>query len=99
MTITLEEMRRRGHEQVMFVQDPQAGLRAINAGGLVNVYVEMHGYDQRRALRLARQIDGRLRVVFALARELNLPTSVAADRIAETRLATSRIGAARTKAA
>ena len=31
MTITLEEMRRRGHEQVMFVQDPQAGLRAIIA--------------------------------------------------------------------
>ena len=64
----------------------------INAGGLVNVYVEMHGYDQKRALRLTRQIDGRLRVVFALSRELNVPTGVAADRIAEARLGASRVG-------
>ena len=86
-----EEVFRRG---ILYAPD-----YVINAGGLVNVYVEMHGYDQKRALRLTRQIDGRLRVVFALSRELNVPTSVAADRIAEARLGASRVGTARTKAA
>ena len=71
----------------------------INAGGLVNVYVEMEGYDQKRALRLTRQICGRLRNVFALSRELNVPTGVAADRIAEERLGALTISGARTKAA
>ena len=86
-----EEVFRRG---ILYAPD-----YVINAGGLVNVFVEMEGYDQKRALRLTRQIDGRLRNVFALSRELNVPTSVAADRIAEERLSASRIGTARTKAA
>ena len=65
----------------------------------MNVYVEMEGYDQKRALRLTRQICGRLRNVFALSRELNVPTGVAADRIAEERLGALTISGARTKAA
>ena len=77
-----EEVFRRG---ILYTPD-----YVINAGGLVNVYVEMQGYDQRRALRLTRQISGRLRNVFALSRELNVPTRVAADRIAEARLGASR---------
>ena len=86
-----EEVFRRG---ILYAPD-----YVINAGGLVNVYVEMNGYDQTRALRLTQQIYGRLRNVFALSRELNVPTSVAADRIAEERLGALRTSGAVTKAA
>jgi|SRR5688572_6140557 len=62
----------------------------INAGGLINVYVELHGYDRTRALALTREIYSRLRKVFAVAQELGIPPSVAADRIVEQRLAQGR---------
>lgn len=62
----------------------------INAGGLINVYVELHGYDRTRALALTREIYSRLRNVFDIARDLGIPTSVAADRIVEQRLAQGR---------
>ena len=62
----------------------------INAGGLINVYVELHGYDRTRALTLTREIYGRLRKVFTVARELGIPTSTAADRIVEQRLTQER---------
>ena len=86
-----EEVFRRG---ILYAPD-----YVINAGGLVNVYVEMEGYDEKRALRLTRQISGRLRNVFALSRELNVRTTVAADRIAEERLGALTISRAGTKAA
>ena len=62
----------------------------INAGGLINVYVELHGYDRTRALSLTREIYSRLRNVFAVAHDLGIPTSVAADRIVEHRLVQAR---------
>jgi leucine dehydrogenase len=62
----------------------------INAGGLINVYVELHGGGEERALALTREIYGRLRDVFTLARDLGIPTSVAADRMVEQRLAEGR---------
>jgi leucine dehydrogenase len=58
----------------------------INAGGLINIYVELHGYDRDRALGLAGEIYGRLGDVFKVARDSGIPTSVAADRIVEQRL-------------
>jgi leucine dehydrogenase len=62
----------------------------INAGGLINVYVELHGYDRTRALTLTRAIYGRLRKVFQVARDLGISTSAAADRIVERRLMQAR---------
>jgi leucine dehydrogenase len=62
----------------------------INAGGLINVYVERHGYDRARALALTREIYGRLRNVFKVARDFDIPTSVAADRIVEQRMTEER---------
>jgi len=62
----------------------------INAGGLINVYVELHGYDRTRALTLTREINSRLRKIFAVARHCGIPTSVAADRIVEQRLTEAR---------
>jgi leucine dehydrogenase len=58
----------------------------INAGGLMNVWVELQGYDPTRALTLARSIYANLSKVFSIARTLKITTSAAADRIAEERL-------------
>ena len=59
----------------------------INAGGLMNVWVELQGYDPTRALKLAGNIYSNLHQVFSMARESKITTSAAADRIAEERLA------------
>jgi leucine dehydrogenase len=59
----------------------------INAGGLVNVFQEFIGYDQERALRRARGIFDNVLRVFAIAKREKVPTAVAADRLAEERIA------------
>ena len=53
----------------------------------MNVWVELQGYDPTRALKLAGNIYSNLGKVFSIAREFKIPTSAAADRIAEERLA------------
>jgi leucine dehydrogenase len=58
----------------------------INAGGLINVSVELEGYNRERAMRRAGQIYDRLLEVFAIAKEEGIPTSEAADRMAEKRI-------------
>jgi leucine dehydrogenase len=58
----------------------------INAGGLINVYGELHGWTAERAMRKAGEIYDTLLKIFALAREEKIPTYVAADRIAEQRI-------------
>lgn len=62
----------------------------INAGGLINVSVELEGYDRRRALRMTRGIFYNLRKVFQIARERKIPTHEAADRMVEERIAMVR---------
>jgi leucine dehydrogenase len=59
----------------------------INAGALMNVWVELQGYDPARALKLAGNIYSNLHKVFSMARRLEMTTSAAADGIAEDRLA------------
>ena len=60
----------------------------INAGGLINVYNELAGaYNQDRALRMTRGIYLNLMRVFEISRSEALPTYVAADRMAEERIA------------
>ena len=58
-----------------------------NAGGLINVYNELIGYNQERAMRGARGIYGSMGRVFAIAKREKIPTYVAADRMAEERIA------------
>jgi leucine dehydrogenase len=58
----------------------------INAGGLINVYVEIEGYDRERALRMTRGIFYNLRKVFQIAREENISTNQAADKLVEQRI-------------
>ncbi|MCS6806920.1 MAG: Glu/Leu/Phe/Val dehydrogenase dimerization domain-containing protein [Acidobacteriota bacterium] len=62
----------------------------INAGGLINVFVELEGYDRDRALRMTRGIFYNLRKVFHIARRENLPTYQAADKLVEERIAMVR---------
>jgi leucine dehydrogenase len=58
----------------------------VNAGGLINVYVEMEGYVRDRALRMAEGIYGNLERVIKIAKEQGVTTAEAADRFAEQRI-------------
>lgn len=62
----------------------------INAGGLINVEDELHGYDAARARRRAEGIADTLREVFAVAKADGLTPSEAADRLAEERIRAAR---------
>ncbi len=59
-----------------------------NAGGLMNVFVELEGYSPDRALDKTKQVYDNLMKVFAIAKRDNVGTHVAADRLAEERIAT-----------
>jgi leucine dehydrogenase len=62
----------------------------INAGGLINVEDELHGYDAERAHAKTAAIRERLAAVFTRARAEGVPPSVAADRTAEDRIASAQ---------
>jgi valine dehydrogenase (NAD+) len=59
----------------------------VNAGGLIQVADELHRFDFDRARERAGHILDTTREVFALARTDGVPPAVAADRIAEQRMA------------
>lgn len=58
----------------------------INAGGLINVEDELHGYDSERAHGKAAAIGDRLGSIFARAKADGISTSAAADAIAGERI-------------
>ena len=62
----------------------------INAGGLINVEDELHGYDRERAHARAAAIGDRLRSVFARSRAAGIPPAAAADALAEERIRTAK---------
>ena len=57
-----------------------------NAGGVINVYGEIAGWDPQRALRKADEIYATTLGVYELAETEGIPTYKAADRLAERRL-------------
>jgi valine dehydrogenase (NAD+) len=59
----------------------------VNSGGLIQVADELHGFDFERAKARAAGIFGTTREVFAVAATDGVPPAVAADRIAERRMA------------
>lgn len=59
---------------------------AINAGGLINVANEIEGYNRERAFQQAEGIYDTLDTILTLAESENIPTNVAADRVAEERI-------------
>jgi leucine dehydrogenase len=62
----------------------------INAGGLINVYGEIQSWSPERAKRKAGEIYTTLLRIFERARSDQVSTSVAADRIAESRIMETR---------
>jgi leucine dehydrogenase len=58
----------------------------INAGGLINVAQELKGYDRARALHKAARIYNAITRVINIAKEENIPTYLAADKMAERRI-------------
>jgi leucine dehydrogenase len=57
-----------------------------NAGGVINVYGEVAGWDAQRALKKADEIYDTVLGVFEIAKAENIPSYEAADRLAERRL-------------
>lgn len=57
-----------------------------NAGGVINVFGEVAGWDSERALRKADDIYDTILKVFEIAAAEGIPSYVAADRLAERRL-------------
>ena len=59
----------------------------VNAGGLINVYNELLGYNRERAMKQAETIYGNVAKVFQIAKAKNIPTYMAANQMAEERIA------------
>lgn len=59
----------------------------VNAGGIINVYYELEGYNRERALAHAEKIYQTTLNIFKVAKEQNIPTYMAANRLAEKRIA------------
>jgi leucine dehydrogenase len=57
-----------------------------NAGGVINVYSELAGWDAARAFRKADEIYDTILKVFKIATDDRVPSYVAADRLAEQRI-------------
>jgi leucine dehydrogenase len=59
----------------------------INGGGLINVNAELHGWSLERARNKAGEIYDTILRVFDIAKEEHIPSYLAADRLAEQRIA------------
>src|SRR5690606_29403474 len=59
---------------------------AVNAGGVMNVALEITGYNRERAMRMMRTIYHNLARIYEIADRDGIPTYKAADRMAEERI-------------
>jgi leucine dehydrogenase len=59
---------------------------AVNAGGLMNVSLEIDGYNRERAMRMTRTIYYNVGKIFQIAKREGIPSYRAADRVAEERI-------------
>ncbi|HET7627485.1 MAG TPA: branched-chain amino acid dehydrogenase [Bacillales bacterium] len=59
----------------------------INAGGVINVADELHGYNRERAMKKVEAIYDNVARVFEISKRDGIPTYAAADRLAEERIA------------
>ncbi len=60
----------------------------VNAGGLMNVFVELEGYSPERAFDKTKKVYDNVKNVFEIAKRDNIGTHTAADRLAEERIKT-----------
>jgi leucine dehydrogenase len=59
----------------------------INSGGLINVYAELGGsYNKQRAMQHADKIYDITKEIFRIAKQENIPTYLAANKVAEKRI-------------
>ncbi|WP_221565469.1 branched-chain amino acid dehydrogenase [Alkalihalobacillus sp. TS-13] len=58
----------------------------INAGGVINVADELYGYNRERAMKKVETIYDNIASVFEISKRDNIPTYMAADRLAEERI-------------
>jgi leucine dehydrogenase len=58
----------------------------INAGGVINVADELHGYNRERALKKVETIYANIEKVIEISKRDQIPTYLAADRLAEERI-------------
>lgn len=66
----------------------------INAGGVINVYEELIGYNRERAMSRASNIYNTVKKVIEISKRDNISTAKAADRMAEERI--EKIGRTKT---
>jgi len=59
---------------------------AVNAGGVMNVSLEIDGYNRERAMRMMRTIYHNLARIYEISERDAIPTYRAADRLAEERI-------------
>lgn len=77
---------------------PQDGMRlfergilyapdfAVNAGGIINIFVELDGYDQTKAFRKADEIYETMKEIYKRSKASKKPPFVIADELAEERI-------------
>jgi leucine dehydrogenase len=59
----------------------------VNAGGIINVYYELEGYNRERAMAHAENIYNTTLEIFRVAKTENIPSFAAANKLAEKRIA------------
>lgn len=75
-----DEVTRRG---ILYAPD-----YAVNAGGVMNISLEIDGYNRERAMRMMRTIYHNVGRIFQIAERDGISTYKAADRMAEERINT-----------
>jgi valine dehydrogenase (NAD+) len=82
---TVEDAARLQERGVLYAPD-----YVVNSGGVIQVSEELHpaGYSAERTLAKAARIGDTLLEIFALAAEQRVTTELAAERVAEHRIAT-----------
>lgn len=58
----------------------------INAGGVINVADELYGYNRERAMKRVEAIYDSITKIFEISKRDNIPTYLAANRLAEERI-------------
>lgn len=58
----------------------------INAGGVINVADELYGYNRERAMKRVETIYDSIAKIFEISTRDNIPTYLAANRLAEERI-------------
>lgn len=62
----------------------------INSAGVINVADELNGYNRERALKKVDKIYDSLTKIFEISRRDHIPSYIAADKMAEERIASVR---------